>query len=426
MRKIDIVLALFLLMASTSVYAQDDGQDEELSDDWTRENPVIDSNHSDSADIAAVHLENYPFLSSDPSLLIDNGSDWSNAIKSIASPDEPVLRIVHIGDSHIQADMATGQTRQLMQDRFGSLGRGLIVPLRMCGTNEPVDYSIKSSTDFQTEKLIDRTLYTPIGFTGVTVTPDNPDFDFTISEEDAFERLYIYYKGNSLTASNLTYNGVPLVFNTYYHPGCLEIDLPFPCNEISVDLHSLGKVDIYGIELLSDEIGVAYHSIGINGATFSHYNKVEEMGRSIAMLEPHIIIVSLGTNEAFGRFNRAEFLSQVDRLVKNLKMYNPESVILLITPSECQRRVRRKRKTSFVTNDNIALIRRALLDYGASHGVSVYDWYEAAGGEGSSASWISSGLFSPDHIHFSRRGYQVAGSLLYEVLTHKLLSDPSK
>lgn len=425
MRRIDIIFAWLLLLSYQPVYAED-YLEEEISDEQTRENPDIASLATDSVEISALRTGDYTFLNSSPELLITNGSDWSHAIKSVSDPDNPVLRIVHIGDSHIQADMATGRTRQLMQEKFGSLGRGLIVPLRMCGTNEPIDYSIKSTTDFQTEKLIDRTLYTPIGFTGVTITPSQSDFDITISEEDPFERLYIYYKGNSLTASNLTCGGAPLIFNTYFHPGCLEIDLPFPCNEISVDLHSLGKVDIYGAELLSDDVGVAYHSIGINGATFTHYNKVEEMGRSVAMLEPHIIIVSLGTNEAFGRFNRTEFLTQVDRLVKNLKLYNPEAVLLLITPSECQRRVRRNRKTSFVTNTNIALIRRALLDYGASNCVSVYDWYEAAGGDGSSLSWISSGLFSPDHIHFSRRGYQVAGSLLYEALTHKLLSDPTK
>ena len=168
------------------------------------------------------------------------------------------------------------------------------------------------------------------------------------------------------------------------------------------------------MEFVSDIIGVVYHAIGINGATYSSYNRVEEFGRAISRLEPDLIIVSLGTNEAFGRIDVGDFEKQIDFLVSDLQKNNPDACILLATPSECQRRLRRRR--SYTVNSNIAAVRDVISRYAGDHDIAVYDWYEAAGGKGSSAKWIDAGLFSRDRIHYSRTGYEVAGRMLFDAL----------
>lgn len=427
MKRIEwIVFVLLSLLATPMIFAVSDNLEDDGSDLQLRENPDLDSLYE--AEIPIVALDKYPFLNTDPALLIANGENWSKVVAALSDPDSPDLRVVHIGDSHIQADVATGQTRRLLQQRFGSLGRGLIVPLKLCHTNEPTDYSIKSTSQFDTEKLVDRSWHMPVGFTGVAVSPRQSDFDLTISAQEAFERLYIYFNGSSLTASKALCDGSSVVYNSSCNrPGCLEIDLPFPCNELALTLHSFGNVDVYGAELISDDIGVAYHTIGINGATFTHYNRINDFGRSISMLEPQLIIISLGTNESFGRFIHDDFVRQVDALVSDLKRHNPDAALLLVTPSECQRKDRSKRKSAvYVPNTNVALVRSALIDYGSAHAVSVYDWYEAAGGEDSSSEWIKADLFSRDRIHYSLSGYHVAGTMLYEALVNHLLSDPQK
>ncbi len=73
-----------------------------------------------------------------------NGADWSALRAKTASPDSTVS-VVHIGDSHIQAEIGTSVTRDLLQLRFGNAGRGLVAPLRLSGTNQPHDYSFRST-----------------------------------------------------------------------------------------------------------------------------------------------------------------------------------------------------------------------------------------------------------------------------------------
>ena len=146
------------------------------------------------------------------------------------------------------------------------------------------------------------------------------------------------------------------------------------------------------------------------------------------------MIVSLGTNEAFGRQDILGFKNSIHTLVGNIRRANPDALVLLTTPMECHRsvvttskkRVKRKGKKGYRTvtthnktyavNPNIAPLRKAILDYGKSNGIAVYDWYEVAGGAGASTSWISSDLFAKDRVHHSRQGYSLNGRLLYDAL----------
>lgn len=200
-----------------------------------------------------------------------------------------------------------------------------------------------------------------------------------------------------------------------------------PCSDVTLGLHSLGSVDIYGFELVSDIVGVLYHAIGNNGATFDNYNNINDFGKSVSALNPSLIIVSLGTNEAFGRFDRESMYRSVSTFVDDIRRYNPSSTILLVTPAECQRRSsyrrkgsRRRRYGAYKVNENIALARNVILDYGRRNNIPVYDWYDIAGGAGSSAGWIADGLLSKDRVHYTRKGYEVQGELLYDALINTL------
>ena len=263
-----------------------------------------------------------------------------------------------------------------------------------------------------------------MGFTGVSISPEDQQFDITISAHEAFERIYLYYTGSSLNIVSAEYDGSPLICASTEGVSCLEVGLPFPCEEVTLNLSSFGDMAIHGVELASDFVGVAYHAIGINGATYSHYNRIPEFGRSISMLEPQLIILSLGTNEAFGKLDPEAFISALDNVVTELKTANPEACLLLTTPSECQRRQHRRKKTVFAVNDNVARVRNMIINYGISNNIAVYDWYAAAGGEGSSEKWVDAGLFSRDHIHCSMTGYEVEGQMFYNALINSFgLSD---
>ena len=222
-----------------------------------------------------------------------------------------------------------------------------------------------------------------------------------------------------------------------------QIILASLATKINVSFASAGDLTLYGAALSGDRPGVFYHAIGNNGATYDSYNRIGTVGLGINPLQPNLVIISLGTNEAFGR--RADtrtFTNSIDRLVKNIRSANPEALILLTTPMECHRsvttskkvRVRNKRRKgrkatyrtvtkktrSYAVNANIAPLRQAILDYGKNNGVAVYDWYEVAGGSGASSSWISSNLFAKDRVHHTHAGYNLEGRLLYDAIMDAL------
>ena len=49
------------------------------------------------------------------------------------------LNIVHIGNSHTQAGFITGEIRNILQNRFGNAGRGLVFPYKVANSNSPSD-----------------------------------------------------------------------------------------------------------------------------------------------------------------------------------------------------------------------------------------------------------------------------------------------
>ena len=117
----------------------------------------------------------------------------------------------------------------------------------------------------------------------------------------------------------------------------------------------------------------------------------------------------------------------ISTFVDDVRRHNPGATLLLVTPAECQRRrsyrrrgSRRRRYGAYRVNDNIALARDVILDFGRKNNIAVYDWYDVAGGSGSSEKWIADGLLSKDRVHYTRKGYEVQGELLYDALNNTL------
>ena len=75
------------------------------------------------------------------------------------------------------------------------------------------------------------------------------------------------------------------------------------------------------------------------------------------------------------------------------------------------------RHRGYSINNNVSEVRDAILKYGRQNGISVYDWYDVAGGKGISADWINAGLYGSDRIHHTSKGYRLQGYMLYKALS---------
>ncbi len=86
------------------------------------------------------------------------------------------INIVHIGDSHIQADLMTAKIRTLLQQKFGNGGRGFVFPHTFAKTNGSSDIRFSSDANWESR----RNIYPPdgslVGLSGIALSSATRDF----------------------------------------------------------------------------------------------------------------------------------------------------------------------------------------------------------------------------------------------------------
>lgn len=362
------------------------------------------------------------------------------ALDSLQAGKDTVVAVVHLGDSHIQAGHYSGRMMRLMQQQFGNAGRGWIAPFKLSKTNEPDDYFISSVIrEWVAGRCVQNTRKTPIGIGGIGIQTVSPSINFDISIAPANGAGYAFnqavlYRGDKsmpmLPAGVLKDSVRVFRADTVCAPGVLADTFRIACLADTLQLHSSRRKQgtnrllpassftnlYYGFSLTNGSPGILYHSVGVNGAMFVHYTDEAYM-RQLALLKPSLLIVSLGTNETFGRrFTSPEFAGQIRRFVGLVKKYMPQTCILLTTPPECYKRTYVKKKRTYVRNENTHRAAQAIVEAARQEGVACWDLFTATGGKNSCRQWHSRGWMGRDRIHFTKEGYQEQGTLLYRAL----------
>ncbi|MEO6904501.1 MAG: SGNH/GDSL hydrolase family protein [Bacteroidia bacterium] len=340
------------------------------------------------------------------------------------------ISIVHIGDSHLQADIFSGSVRQKMQLKFGNAGRGLIFPYRVAKSNEPSSYRTTSNISWDSKRnvFLDKPL--PIGISGFTI--ESPDTSATINIiiKDqprlgyGFTKFTLYHdKGSSNYDITICdeYKCEQGVFksdtlSTNPFMSTLKFNVPirqFILNNKSSDSLNQKTTRIYGMLLENDSAGILYNMIGVNGAEYRHYNMSKYFMQQLPSLNPDLVIVSLGTNESFSTgFNKEDFAKNIDTLITHIQQVSPNTAILITTPPDSYILAHKKR----IKNSNLKIVRAIIINYCNQHSIAYWDWYEIMGGYGTMMKWYQMQLAQKDKVHFTAKGYQIQGDLLYRAL----------
>ncbi len=322
-------------------------------------------------------------------------------LEAVKESAEGAVTILHIGDSHVQAGFWSGRMRELLQREYGNAGRGLIVPHKLAGMNEALDYAIKTHTQ-------------KAGPTGIEVTFDVPFNEFRIWSREPFDCITVLHSERAPALSEPE----GLSIGSYCTMADTEISTRIPLlratDSLTLDGFAQGELNAptyYGFVLENGQPGVLYHAVGLNGATFETFDAVTK--GALKVLWPDLIIVSLGTNNCFGpNFDQEQLRNVVDSFVRNMQEAYAEAAILLTTPMDACHRAGRR----YNPNPNIGAAARIIIDVARDNGVAVWDFYEAAGGHGAMEKWYSDGLASRDRIHLTEEGYLRQGDMFYKSL----------
>lgn len=105
------------------------------------------------------------------------------------------INIVHIGDSHIQADIFTNSIRQQLQQRFGNGGLGFTFPYRLMKTNGSSAVQYASNATWQSQMNIYPVADVGVGLSGIALFTSSEDFmiQLTVDDQYKFNNIKVVY-----------------------------------------------------------------------------------------------------------------------------------------------------------------------------------------------------------------------------------------
>jgi hypothetical protein len=188
---------------------------------------------------------------------------------------------------------------------------------------------------------------------------------------------------------------------------CLEK----PTDKIHIRLEKTdslqNRFELYGISLENDDPGFVYHSIGVNGASFPSFLRCNLFEKHLKALNPDLVIISLGTNDAYTKnFKPEVYMAHYEQMLDIITKTLPEAAILSTVANDSYLFRR-------YPNKNTELAAEVIYKVAKKYNCGVWDFYEVMGGFNSSKQWLKQNLMGRDLIHFNLEGYLLKGDLFF-------------
>lgn len=332
------------------------------------------------------------------------------------------INVVHIGGSHIQADMWSDRMRQRLQTFYpGNRGsRGILFPFRMAKTNNPYNYKAEWTGSWDGCRCTQWKRDCVLGMTGISVTTRDTASTMRMyfRGEDypqyAFNRVRVLHDtGDSAFEVDLLSDAVTSKIS-FPEKGYTIFELGHHLTEVTLEFKKRAPgqdhFTLFGIGLESDDPGFVYHSVGVNGAATRSYLRCSRFAEDLESVRPDLVVFSIGINDANGpNFDPKRFVRNYDELVARVKSSNPDAAILFTTNNDSYYKRR-------YPNKNAEMVRDAMLELGQKHGAAVWDMYGVMGGLGSIQKWVKAGLANSDKIHLLKPGYIHVADLMFNAL----------
>jgi len=344
------------------------------------------------------------------------------ALLEAGRANSPVV-MLQIGDSHTANDSFSGRLRELLQNRFGDAGRGVLPPGVPYRYYRPGHVSVSEQgwtviSSFRGDPG-------PFGITGIRQHADRTA-DMTLSAEPgdlARAEIEVLRQpgGGTLNA-----NGAIIATNA---ASVQSAWLPVPAGQtLSVQARGDGPVDVLAWSVARGTSGVIYANLGIIGATVDLLDTWDPalLQQDLVHLAPSLIVLAFGTNEGFhDSVDPAAYAAVFAARLRALHAAVPNAALLVIGPPDGDRR-RPKRSTApaacgdanWTEPPKLDAIRETQRAIAAQQNAYFWDWKAAMGGDCSMMRWAASvpPMAAPDHVHLYAPGYQATAEQLFRVI----------
>jgi lysophospholipase L1-like esterase len=351
------------------------------------------------------------------------------------------LNILHIGGSHVQADMFSNKVRRNLDRINGDFRppRGYIFPFNVAKTNNPNNYTVHYNGKWKSARNVQKNREIPLGVGGIAVYTNDPDAEITIQlNADEFDKRWDF---DELKLIGYTDGIIPSVRPVLKYNDSIRIEAEHEPDS-NIYLFSLPELtDSFTVCFLQedlipqtfvlegfipqkDEEGIVYHAIGVNGASVPSYLESENFEDELYLIAPDLVVFAIGINDASSRdFTEESFIANYSELIRKIQRVSPDCAFLFITNNDSFRKISRRKYT---VNHNGLVAQKAFYRLAEQHQGGVWDLFSIMGGLNSMQQWEKAGLAKIDKVHFTQKGYSLIGDLFYNALiNYSLYNNPT-
>ncbi len=330
------------------------------------------------------------------------------------------VRILHVGDSHIQGDIQGREIRKKLYALWGPGGRGYVFPYALAGTSSAYDYVTNGEGQWLYARSVQLTPALPLGVTGMAIGTYDPSAVWRIRWSPEYSpaappsaqiglltrclrdiRLQLVYHDSAAPITTSLPAG--------YHLTWFPIQKPLMLLEGHFSWEgsdSLGYAELQGV-FIEDTGRVSYYTMGVNGARLRDLATLPLLKESLTWLKPDLVVIDLGTNDLYMDGSINEYRSALESAIDTIRRALPGVAILVTTPMSFYRRMRPVKELT--TASQIA--RWVCVQKGAT-------LWDAASLLGDIKDWRLRGLAHPDMVHLLSVGYAHKGQLFVRAFLH--------
>ncbi len=363
-------------------------------------------------------------------------SSFYTALAALASGRRPQpVTVVHFGDDRIAGDRFAGALRELLIGRFGTAGRGLMMPglfpVRGMKAERGGPWTLESAAAGAPG---------PFGITGVRMTSQANEawLRFT-SAQGAFDWLEVtFMTGPGFGTALVSVDGdTKLVQTSAIAANETSIRIAARSHEILIKPRGDGPVSVLSLATGTNTPGIAYSNLGLPGATAATPGKwtADFAAYDLRKLNPDLILLEYGTREGFeDALDVSEYEMRLRLVIDQIKEWAPQASILILGPPDAARlpafagsagaQVCRalnsqeiaiydrmteradERIARWHAPPRLGAVQQALRRAAAASGAFYWDWARYMGGPCSIHAWASftPPLAAPDHITLTEAG----------------------
>lgn len=357
------------------------------------------------------------------------------------------ISILHLGDDHIAYDRFAGALREHLVNRFGSAGRGLMMPglfpLRGMKADRAGQWTIQSAASGAAG---------PFGITGVRMTAASSDawLRFTAAQGSFDWAEVTFMTGRGFGTALVSLDGdARLIPTAAAAANETSIRISSKSRELLIKPRGDGPISVLSAATGTNTLGIAYSNLGLAGATAAAPAKWDAnfAANDLQKLSPDLILLEYGTREGFDdALDVKQYETSLRATVGRLKELAPQAAILIAGPPDAARlpgfagaagaqvcralNPQEAASYAHMMNDGderlshwhsppmLEAVRAAQRRIAAASGAYFWDWARYMGGPCSIHAWASSTppLAEPDHITLTEAGDERSARALFAEL----------